>query len=58
MLSCKELTLQEIEVEAQTLRVMSGFRVSSESARDRICNGQGWVSYAHCLRCKAFREAA
>lgn len=57
MLSYKEMTLQEIEVEAQTLRVMSGFKVSTESARDRVCDGQGWVNYAHCLKCKAIRGA-
>lgn len=58
MLAYKESTLQEIEVEAQTLRIISGFKLTIEQARNRICDGLGWVHYAHCLQCKAIRGAA
>lgn len=53
----RERTLLEIEAEAQALRVNSGFKVTIEQARDRVCDSQGWVDYAHCVSCKEQRGA-
>lgn len=52
-----EPTIVALEVEAQTLRVFSGFKVDIEDARDRVADSWGWVHWAHMLRCKAKRGA-
>ena len=53
----REKTLHKIDCESHELRIMSGFKVTLAQARDRVCDRQGWVDYAHCLRDKAFRGA-
>jgi hypothetical protein len=50
-----EKTLSDIEAEAQALVVFSGYKITIEEARDRVCESLGWVNYAHCVRCKSFR---
>lgn len=47
----------QLEREAQELRVCSGFKVTIEQARNRVCEQCGWVSWAHMERCKAKRNA-
>lgn len=51
-----EPTLVEIDAEAQTLRVGSGFKLTIDQARDRVVATMGWVDYRHCLKCKAARK--
>ena len=53
-----EPTIDAIRQEAELLRVSSGFKLTIEQALDRVCDSLGWVSYSHCLRCKATRGAA
>lgn len=52
----REPSLAEIETEAELRRVFSGFKLTTEQARDRVCDSMGWVSYAHCVRCKEKRD--
>lgn len=56
----RERTILQIEAEAQALRREALRRyniVSIESARNRVAESQGWVDYAHCLKCKEQRGA-
>lgn len=56
--SHKEPTAQELEMEAQELRILSGFAVTIEQARDRVADSRGWVNWAHMVACKLKRGAA
>lgn len=53
-----EPTRAQIEREAQELRIFSGYKVTLQEARDRVCDSLGWVNWAHMLRCKTKRGAA
>lgn len=53
----QEPTKETLEREAQELRVSSGFKVTIEQARDRVCDSHGWVDWNHMCKCKAKRGA-
>lgn len=52
-----EPTRQELAMQAEELRIGSGFKLTYEQALDRICDSWGWVKAAHMEKCKTFRKA-
>lgn len=54
----QEPTKEALEREAQELHVLSGFKVTIEQARNRVCESCGWVNWDHMSRCKEKRGAA